>query len=974
MQGSLEYDETNSPAGSMPADPLSRSPSVVSWPDTEPASASAPSQPRTPRTQSGIQFVDNLASCMALNSQQMGSLIDLQQIGADLPPALKPLLQMEQYVLGQIYRSFNDLEAKIDAIEGGEQTDGSVKKLLKKLENEHDQTFSMSKTQRTNARALAKELIIDPTRMSYHKLEDDLLEALRAREKEFGLKDVFDMPSKFQMLKRESNAIASGIRNMFRNYMNSSLVKKLDLKSLASTTRVSYARTGGVTYSLQAITCRLSILRRLIIENRHLEDLKEGEDEKSDDGPGNSDKANDDGPTRKRTRPEEAATATASSAGGRPAKGQDFFGLVDRWLEKMSDDKMWGKDMTKGKWKEFIEETVQLTLNGWKKPDTSTLKSGTTTPPSQHVSFLNQSSGGQPPVPMTPTSQTSNRPRMETISARNASPNGLQSPDVFHDTPSQNNGRNLESRATALNMIMNEGGSYTPGTSYQHISTPPLTPSPGIAQSGFQTANIRTSFDDAQIQYNDALKVEGQIVVLIDGMDECMEVAGGSEAFHELLVLLFQLASRKAFKTLPFLRFVIASRPGEPIHTAFTKPAKADNPPERPNTHHLRLDNSSSETTGDILKYLTIKLEEIFRKNHKFRELRKQEDAIPRLAESSSGLFIWATVVIRFLRLAQSRERLEAALDTTIPKDTSALDGLHELYGTVLGSVTANYRDETIKAHVRSIFGPVIAVGRVKAAQYAENWPKLTETVLRGLLEHVTEQVDDILSFLPRLGAVMDGVHSANTELTLLHKSFEDYLTDESRAEAPWYIDVRGHWMPKVARCCIQMVHSDVFSDIPEAASEVLLFAHSFWTSSFVEQLDSNHPFPSCELSRFFLEILQRGFLRWTHCIHNHHKHIGSSRDIFEIPYLGLAYATAKLEKLPEIVNEVIEVYLKHPSLLGILSLCTDLQYIFLCLCLYPEKTPTLRKYCLPQFSNIASGSRDFFTILDAIECITNDS
>ncbi|KAL0562821.1 hypothetical protein V5O48_019257, partial [Marasmius crinis-equi] len=103
-----------------------------------------------------------------------------------------------------------------------------------------------------------------------------------------------------------------------------------------------------------------------------------------------------------------------------------------------------------------------------------------------------------------------------------------------------------------------------------------------------------------------------QIVVLIDGLDECMEEAGGSDTFRELLALLAYLASPETFHSFPFLRFIVASRPEDIIYKAFVTSSQ--------HTFHLCLDTSSPETTADIFNYLTAKFTEIFQENDGFRE------------------------------------------------------------------------------------------------------------------------------------------------------------------------------------------------------------------------------------------------------------------------------------------------------------------------------------------------------------------
>ncbi|KAL0567334.1 hypothetical protein V5O48_014657 [Marasmius crinis-equi] len=355
------------------------------------------------------------------------------------------------------------------------------------------------------------------------------------------------------------------------------------------------------------------------------------------------------------------------------------------------------------------------------------------------------------------------------------------------------------------------------------------------------------------------VKEQTQIVVLIDGLDECMEKAGGSDAFCELLSVLPDLTSPNTFHSFPFLRLIVASRPEEPIHRAFAGSSGAQH------VLHLRLDTSSPETTADIHNYLTVKFAEIFRESDDFRRTCERENVIERLAKLSHGLFIWAAIVFRFLRDFPRPGRLQLALNMNTHRNARAAVVLNELYGTVFCSVAGNDGNDDNKSHICTILGLVMAVGRLKT--FLDN-PQLTETILHGLVGHVTDNVDDILSLLPRLGAVIEGAHSPDAELVLIHKSLDDYFTDESRAKEPWYIDVKGCWIPELAECCVQMVSSNVFSDTPET-SEVLSFAHHYWVYAFNAQLDEDCPFPTeCQLSRILLKVLRQGLLRWVYSIY----------------------------------------------------------------------------------------------------------
>ncbi|KAL0578098.1 hypothetical protein V5O48_003877 [Marasmius crinis-equi] len=290
-----------------------------------------------------------------------------------------------------------------------------------------------------------------------------------------------------------------------------------------------------------------------------------------------------------------------------------------------------------------------------------------------------------------------------------------------------------------------------------------------------------------------------------------------------------------------------------------------------------------------------------------------------------------------------------------IPKGAPSAAVLNKLYDTVFNDIAAECGDEDVKSHIHSLFGVVIAVGRLKTLH--RHLPGLTMITLHGLLQHLTDNADDALSLVPRLAAVIEGVHSPDAELFLLHKSLEDYLTDESRDGHGWsYINMKGHWIPKVVEYCIRTVHSNVFSDAPET-SDILSFVYHYWTHAFWAHavwapFDGPEPtfHTESELTRMFLNIVQQGFLRWVYCARNYkYADPDSASKLMKVTRDGLSHVYDSVKQTPKIM-------------------------LFLFWCQYREGFPILRKCYIPQFSNIASGSRDFFTILEAIEHVTQNS
>ncbi|KAL0565799.1 hypothetical protein V5O48_016221 [Marasmius crinis-equi] len=464
-------------------------------------------------------------------------------------------------------------------------------------------------------------------------------------------------------------------------------------------------------------------------------------------------------------------------------------------------------------------------------------------------------------------------------------------------------------------------------------------------------------------EHKSQMEAEGPVIVMIDGLDECMEGPGGSDAFLDLLKL---LANSKTFASFPFLRFIVASRPEEPIRVAFTGPEQ---------NHILRfvLDTSSKETKSDILHYLHVKLEEIFRVDPEFRALCQERDALNILATHSSGLFIWAVTIFRFLRRFPSG-RLDQVLQLSVPKDS--LDALNKLYSTVLNTVAAERGDRDVKAYMTPILGIIIAFGKISNAGLEEFHPSLlTSSVLCGLLKQLGYEVDGIPTSLSRFGSVIEGVESPQSNLALLHKSFDDFLTDEERA-GEWFVDVKGYWSPKLAESCVAIVHSNVFSDKPDY-SELSLFTHVHWTHAVSQKLDRSNPFPPSKLSTMFLDILHRGLLRWIYiCTNRRHWGTMQMEDICSpmttvFGWITLYDGTAETA---EIVQELIQVYgpkdWRFP-LRG--KLCHHLELLFLSMLL--GKMTELSKCYMSTFSQIPVTSpqrNNFQAILTAIREISH--
>jgi len=157
-------------------------------------------------------------------------------------------------------------------------------------------------------------------------------------------------------------------------------------------------------------------------------------------------------------------------------------------------------------------------------------------------------------------------------------------------------------------------------------------------------------------------------LVIIDGLDECSP----PESQNDILDIF--LASLQHLKTP--LYFLIASRPHTNIRYAFSSDAL------RSIIHTLPLEHDY-QSTEDIRHYLTSSFEEIRSKHVYLPPSWPKADDIEVLVEKSSGQFIYAATVIRYIARGHHghEKRLDIVLKLRTPDDSAApfamLDALY---------------------------------------------------------------------------------------------------------------------------------------------------------------------------------------------------------------------------------------------------------------------------------------------------------
>ena len=231
-------------------------------------------------------------------------------------------------------------------------------------------------------------------------------------------------------------------------------------------------------------------------------------------------------------------------------------------------------------------------------------------------------------------------------------------------------------------------------------------------------------------------------LVIVDGVDECTP-----EQHQKLLLAL--IGNEVLLRQMP-LRFLICSRPEPHIQETFgAETMKAV-------TQALKLDNSFAPN-DDIRRYLEDEFFRIFTK----RQISPlpSSDNIDRIVSKSSGQFIYASTVVKFVddEDYNPRNQLDAILKFRTPHSLSPFAQLDLLYHQIL----SQQHDTRFS---RDAFVLVIALGRPRIA-----------FICRRL--RISEE--DLRLKLRRMHSLL---HISDSYIETYHRSLDNFLPDKKRA------------------------------------------------------------------------------------------------------------------------------------------------------------------------------------------------
>jgi hypothetical protein len=234
---------------------------------------------------------------------------------------------------------------------------------------------------------------------------------------------------------------------------------------------------------------------------------------------------------------------------------------------------------------------------------------------------------------------------------------------------------------------------------------------------------------------------------VIDGLDEC----DGQNIQQEILRSIGN-AIRDEYL---HLRFLIASRPELHIHDIFMEPCLK--------RFHRPLNIQQSFT--DVYEYLVDEFKRIHTEHHETMAMVPcpwpAALVIWSLVERSSGYFIYASTVIKFIddKYFRPTERLEIIMGTAEPDFESPFGVLDQLYTQILVNVPQTIRPRLLL--ILTVIGAKFNLGVPHIEQLLQLKPGDVRLTLRGLHSIVG----------------MDG-----DNITVYHASFFDFLDNPTRS------------------------------------------------------------------------------------------------------------------------------------------------------------------------------------------------
>jgi hypothetical protein len=250
-------------------------------------------------------------------------------------------------------------------------------------------------------------------------------------------------------------------------------------------------------------------------------------------------------------------------------------------------------------------------------------------------------------------------------------------------------------------------------------------------------------------------------VIVIDALDECID----DQPASAILSVLGRLVTK-----LPLVKFFITGRPEPRIRSGFRLPLL------EPFTQIFLLHEvASASVEGDIRLYLTEKLGAMAKRRSglDLPEAWPSDEEITVLTRKSSGLFIFASTVARFIESEhhEPRERLRLIVSKADDTSHEGASGIDSLYSQVLCDAFSGVDEESVFVNLKRILSAVVLA--------------LNPLSRDGLLKLLDIDSALISTTLRHLHSVILVPADGSEKIRVFHKSFPDFLLDSNRCPDP---------------------------------------------------------------------------------------------------------------------------------------------------------------------------------------------
>ena len=281
---------------------------------------------------------------------------------------------------------------------------------------------------------------------------------------------------------------------------------------------------------------------------------------------------------------------------------------------------------------------------------------------------------------------------------------------------------------------------------------------------------------------NPLSKAKVSCVIVIDALDECVD----DQPASAILSVLGQFA-----KDLPLVKFFITGRPEPRIRSGFRLPLL------QPLTYIFLLHTvESASVNNDIQLYLTQRLTAIAKQRSDLHLPNPWPcgDEIEILTKKSSGLFIFASTLVRFIESErhEPNERLQLVLSDTNSTSHEGHAGIDSLYSQVLSHAFPDTDELAVFTNVRCIFGAIALAFNPLSRKDLSRILGISTTHISTTLRHLHSVI-----FVPT---------NEDEKLYMFHKSFPDFLQDEKRCTDPRFLINPETYHGEMVLGCLKLV------------------------------------------------------------------------------------------------------------------------------------------------------------------------